>query len=117
VKLEKLADIVIADHAKSKDCPPGSISWTFIDKSVTKGRLENKEDHRAGPEAHVVREVGSRQLPRSGRTPFTAKDDHDLLLWVIKAERKGISVKGNDLYKQLETVVRLYLSSIDTCCD
>jgi hypothetical protein len=106
VKLDKHADIIIADHAK-KNNPMGSISWTFIDQSVARGRLEDAEDHRAGPETHTVREVGSAQPPRSGRTPFTAQDDRDLFIWVTKAERTGIPLKGNDMYQQLEQIVRL----------
>jgi hypothetical protein len=105
VNLEKLADIVIADHAR-KYIPVGSISWTFIDQSVARGILEDVEKHRAGPTTHAVREVGSAQPTRTGRTPFTAQDDRDLLLWVTKAERIGVSIKGNDLYKQLEAIVR-----------
>jgi hypothetical protein len=104
VKLEKQADIVIADHAL-KNPPAGSISWTFIDKSVKGKMLEDVENHRAGPTTRTVREVGSIQPARSGRTPFTAQDDRDLLLWVTKAERNGLSIKGNDIYKQFEEIV------------
>ncbi|KAH6679048.1 hypothetical protein B0J14DRAFT_685928 [Halenospora varia] len=101
VKLEKWADIIIADHAK-KDSPAGSISWTYIQDSVKHGRLEDLEDHRAGPIVGTIREVGSAQPARSGRTLFTHEDDKFLMEWVSKAERKGALIKGNDLYKQLE---------------
>lgn len=63
------------------------------------------EEYQAGPKEHTVREVGSAQLPRSSRTPFTAQDDRDLLLWIMKAETLGIGAKGNDIYKQLEQIV------------
>jgi hypothetical protein len=106
VKLEKTADIIIADHAR-KDAPPGSISWTFIDQSVKKGRLENIEDHRAGPAEQAVRNVGSSAPARKGRTPFTHEDDTILMEWCARAERKGISLKGNQLYIQLEAKVGL----------
>ena len=46
--LEKLANIMIADHAR-KDAVPGSYSWTWIEQSVNKGKLEDLNDHRAGP--------------------------------------------------------------------
>lgn len=105
MKIDKQADVIIADHAR-KDAPAGSISWTYIEKSVNGGRLEDKENHRAGPTTRTVREVSSAQPTRSGRTAFTSQDDRDLMIWVIKAERSGLSVKGNDIYKQLEEIVR-----------
>ncbi|KAH8684235.1 hypothetical protein BGZ60DRAFT_397077 [Tricladium varicosporioides] len=101
VKLEKWADIIIADHAQ-KTSPTGSISWTYIQDSVKNGKLEALEDHRAGPIIGTVREVGSAQPVRSGRTLFTHEDDKFLMEWVSRAERKGALIKGNDLYKQLE---------------
>lgn len=103
--LEKNANIVIADHAR-KGAPPGSISWKFIEQSVVKGELEDVDDHRAGPPAGTIREVGSAQPGRKGRTPFTAEDDRILMEWCVKAERKGLSLRGNDLYKQLEAKVK-----------
>jgi hypothetical protein len=104
VKLEKQADIVIADHAK-KNCPTGSISWTYIQDSAKNGALEELEQHRAGPASHVVREVGSGGPTRKGRTPFSAEDDRVLKKWVMDGERVGISSKGNELFKQLEEKV------------
>ena len=104
VKFDKHAEIIIADHAR-RDIPAGSISWTFIEKSVAQGRLEDVERHRAGPTERTMREVGSVRPPRSGRTAFTAQDDRDLFIWISKAERNGASVKGNEIYKQLEAVV------------
>jgi hypothetical protein len=102
--LEKNADIVIADHAR-KDCPPGTISWTFIDQSVKKGKLEDIEDHRAGPAEGMVRNVGSSAPARKGRTPFTHEDDAMLMDWCARAERQGVSLRGNQLYIQLEAKV------------
>ena len=115
VKLEKHADIVIADHARKKDCPPGSISWKYIEESAKKGELEDEEDHRAGPATHVPREVGSGQPTKKGRTPFTAEDDRVLTQWCHEAERKGLSLKGNEIYKQLEIKVRLEWAIDDWC--
>jgi hypothetical protein len=108
VPLEKLADIMIADHAR-KDAVPGSYSWTWIEKSVKNGKLEDLEAHRAGPSAGTSRPVGSAQPTRNTRTPFTAADDRALALWVTNAERQGLSTKGNDIYQQLERIVGLLL--------
>jgi hypothetical protein len=104
VKLEHQADIVIADHAR-KDCPVGSISWTYVERSVANGRLDNVEDHRAGPATTTIRGLGSRQPTKTGRTPFTAEDDHILRKWVTRDERQSLSIKGNEIYKQLEAKV------------
>jgi hypothetical protein len=105
-----MADIMIADHAR-KDAVPGSYSWTWIEKSVQKGILEDLEAHRAGPVAGTSRSVGSSQPTRNTRTPFTAADDRALALWVTNAERQGLSTKGNEIYQQLERIVCLMFFS------
>jgi len=69
--------------------------------------LEDVEDHRAGQVTHAVREVGSEQPKRTGRTPYTAEDDRILMDWVTKTERAGGSTRGNEIYKQLERKVSL----------
>ena len=79
----------------------GSTSWTFIEKSVKNGRLEDIEDHRAGPVTQSTRPVGSKQSTRSTRTPFTSEDDRILMNWVVKAERDGLAIRGNEIYEQL----------------
>lgn len=104
MKLEKQADLIIADHAR-KDCPTGSISWTFVQDSAKYGALEDIEKHRAGTVAHVAREVGSSGPTRKGRTPFTAEDDRILMRWVLRAEKAGKSTKGNEVFKDLEKKV------------
>ncbi|KAH8601402.1 hypothetical protein B0O99DRAFT_667802 [Bisporella sp. PMI_857] len=101
VNLETKADILVADHAR-KDPPTGSISWTFIDKSVRNGILEDIEDHRAGSATQAPRSVASGQPTRKGRTPFTAEDDNFLTDWVVSAERAGGAIKGNQIYEELE---------------
>lgn len=106
VQIEKQADMIIADHVR-KDIPPGSISWKFIEQSVAKGALEDLDDYRAGRVVGTIREVGSAQPARKGKIAFTAEDDRILMEWCIKAERKGLSVKGNEIYKQLEEKVKL----------
>ncbi|KAE8445129.1 hypothetical protein EG329_013731 [Mollisiaceae sp. DMI_Dod_QoI] len=103
VPLEKQADIVIGDHAR-KDQPEGSISWTFIESSIRNGRVEDVENHRAGPITPAVRQVGSAQPTKKGRTPFTPEDDRVLTKWCASAERKGLSLKGNEIYQQLEAI-------------
>jgi len=72
---------------------------------VQNGSLEDVEDWRAGPAVHRPREGGSSAPTRKGRIPFTEEDDRELLAWCKMATRRGISVKGNDLYKQLEARV------------
>jgi hypothetical protein len=106
VKIDKHAHIIIADHAL-KGCPPGSISWKYIQESVRDGELKNIEMYRAAPSAQTPRVMGSGEPRKQGRTPFTAEDDRVLTKWVLEAERQGISTKGNEIYKQLEAKVRL----------
>jgi hypothetical protein len=65
------------------------------------------EMYLAGPSAQTPRAIGSGEPRKKGRTPFTAEDDHVLTKWVLEAERKGISTKGNEIYIQLESKVRL----------
>lgn len=102
VKLETQADHVIADHVR-RDAPPGSLSYTFLDAAVTFSTLPSPTDHPAGPPPGVVREVGSVTLPAKGtRTAFTPEDDRVLWEWVENARIDGASIKGNELYKQLE---------------
>ncbi|KAK0120208.1 hypothetical protein ONS95_011614 [Cadophora gregata] len=100
VKLEVNADMILADHAR-KDCAPGSISWKWVEQSIRNGRLENIENYRAGPIHAQVREVGSTQPTKKTRTKFTPEDDRILMEWVIRAERRGSSLLGNTIYKQL----------------
>ncbi|KAK4901682.1 hypothetical protein LTR27_001454 [Elasticomyces elasticus] len=102
VKLEKQADYIIADHFKL-GCPPGSISYTFVDAAIKAGALPDPEDHPAGPPLGALREVGSVGVPgKQTRTPFTAADDKELWEYVEKARSDGGMVKGNDIYKHLE---------------
>jgi hypothetical protein len=105
VKLEKQADYMIADHFR-KDCPPGSISYTFVRESVAKGELQDPDKHPAGPRVGTAREVGSSSRPsKSTRTPYTTEEDRILYKWAKTAEQSGIPVGGNELYKQLEAQV------------
>lgn len=107
VLLEKQADLLIWDHIRA-GAPPGAVSWTFIEESVKSGEAVHIEDHVCGPAAGAVRDVGSRTAPKSGREPFTSLDDRVLYKWGAEAEAKGISVKGNEIWKQLERVVGMH---------
>jgi len=102
VKFEQQADHIVADHLR-RDCPPGSVSYTFIDTALKDGSLPDPADHVAGVPVGMVREVGSTSLPaRTTRTPFTADDERVLWQWVEHAKASGGMVKGNEIYKQLE---------------
>ncbi|KAK5136749.1 hypothetical protein LTR08_002045 [Meristemomyces frigidus] len=101
VKLEAQANHIVADHVR-KDCPPGSISYTFIDVAIRDGELPEASDHTAGPPVGAIRDVGSAVPGKQTRTAFTAEDDRVLWQWVERAKQQGGLVKGNDIYKQLE---------------
>ncbi|KAH7381282.1 hypothetical protein DE146DRAFT_760720 [Phaeosphaeria sp. MPI-PUGE-AT-0046c] len=105
VKLEKKADYLIADHFRPKLCPPGSISYTFIDKSIKDGQLHDPQDHLAGPPLGEAREPGAIDRPtKFGRTPFTAEDDNVLYKWVRDCMARGMLPNGNSMYEELEKV-------------
>jgi hypothetical protein len=105
VRLESQADYIIADHVRN-DCPPKSLSYTFIEAAIKAGALPDPNLHRAGPAPGFVRTVGSTIItPKASRTPFTLQDDRDLWNWVQKFRNLGIhGIKGNEIYKQLEKV-------------
>ena len=77
------------------------------------GALEDLENYAVGPPVGTIRAVGSRSQPvKSGRTKFTAQDDHELLNWVRTFEQRGGATSGNEIYKQLEAKVRKSYPSI-----
>ncbi|KAF2848672.1 hypothetical protein T440DRAFT_454042 [Plenodomus tracheiphilus IPT5] len=103
VMLEKNADYVIADHLLPKFCPPGSISYEFIDKSIQEGSLRDPEDHPAGPPLGEAREPGALNRPtKFGRNAYTADEDRILYKWVRDCEATGGLSSGNEIYKRLE---------------
>jgi hypothetical protein len=105
VLLEKKADYMIADHFL-RDCPPGSISYEFITKSIQEGRLRDPEDHRAGPPLGEAREPGAINRPaRGGRSDYNSEEDRILYKWVRDCEAVGGKASGNEIYKQLEAKV------------
>lgn len=75
-------------------------------ESVRNGKLEDLENHLAGPPEGTIRNVGSARPTKGTRTLFTKEDDEVLLNWVKEIERKGGKILGNEIYKQLETMVR-----------
>lgn len=105
VKLEKQADFMIDDHIK-KDAPQGSYSWKYIEAALKDGRLPAPEDYLIKSKSSI-RHVGTSAPGKSTRTPFTAADDDMLLRWVLKGERRGVALLGNELYKDLERVVSI----------
>lgn len=106
VSLEKLADWMIADHFRPQHCPPGSISYEFIYKSIAKGKILNPDDFQAGPRIGIARGSGSLTRPAKGtRASFTPDEDRILYKWTKDAEARGAAVSGNEIYKKLEEKV------------
>jgi hypothetical protein len=105
VRLETQATYIIADHARN-DCPPTSLSYTFIEAAISTGALPDPNHHRAGPAPGYARTVGSTVVPpKATRTPFTPQDDRDLWDWVQAYRNQGVhGIKGNEIYKQLEAI-------------
>lgn len=104
VRLELQADYIIADHMR-KDCPPTSLSYTFVEAAIRNGSLPDPNNHRAGPAPGQVRAIGSSTQPaKATRTPFTPQDDRDVCNWVHKCQQEGQAIKGYEIYKQLEAI-------------
>ena len=102
VKLEKSADIIIADDAR-KEVVPGSYSYKWIDNSIKNGALEDLDDYLAGPPVGIPRAMGSTIRPaKNSRNFYSAEDDRILLEWVQVHGQKGASMAGNETYKKLE---------------
>lgn len=106
VILEQNADYLIADHARPNAAPVGSISWKWIEASISQGGLADIEAHRAGPSPGYIRPAGSQRPAKVSRERFTDADDLILWRWVKDAERDGAAIKGNVIYDQLEAKVR-----------
>lgn len=101
MKLEKFADILIADSER-KDAPPNSVSWKYIDLSVRNGVLEDVEKHRIHRPSAAQRAVGSTAPAKKTRTKFTLHDDMILTKHVHEMEAMGESVGGNGMWPILE---------------
>ena len=115
------------DHAR-KEAPPGSYvtplaaqflsalgktdhslhrhSYTFIEKSIRNGVLEDLDDHQVGPSEGSIRSIGSVSQPAKGtRNKYSVADDRILWDWVNANPQKGGGTDGNEIYKQLEKKV------------
>ncbi|KAE8419079.1 hypothetical protein BDV36DRAFT_252442 [Aspergillus pseudocaelatus] len=101
---EKDADIKLVDHAR-KNLPPGTYSYRYVEWSVRNGKLEELEDHRAGPSA--ARPVGATNIPtRSCPIPYTLEDDQWLWDQMAPYEKDPKAfVGGNKIYQELATQV------------
>ncbi len=97
--------MLIADHLKMNAAPPGSYSWAFIDDSIKKGQLQERDNYLIGRPRDTARPVGSSAPTKRTRTPFTSEDDKILTDWVLLKEKQGGSVQGNEIYKELEEQV------------
>ena len=88
-------------------CTSRRHSYTFIEKSIRNGSLEDLEDHIAGPPPGTVRSIGSIVQPaKASRNKFTQEDDLVLWQWVQNTPQKFGGTDGNEIYKQLEAQVR-----------
>ncbi|OBT59754.1 hypothetical protein VE04_00195 [Pseudogymnoascus sp. 24MN13] len=97
VPLEKNADVLVADDAKPKLAPAGSVSWKYLKQSVEKGELEDLEAHRINSPSKTGLAGGPQKLTR---TPFTHEDSMAISIWVAKAEKLGFAARGNEIYEQ-----------------
>jgi hypothetical protein len=105
VILEKHADYMIADHFR-RDCPPGSISYRFIEESLKEGEIQDPGNHTAGPPVGTARAASVGTRPTKGaRAAYTAEEDRILYKWVRDCEGQGGLASGNEIYKQLEAKV------------
>ncbi|KAJ5727285.1 hypothetical protein N7493_005105 [Penicillium malachiteum] len=100
VLLEKYANIKLVDHTK-KNLPSDTYSYQYVERSVRNGKLENLEDHRAGPSAQ--RPMGASHIPQKRtRSEFTLQDDQLLFDYLHPYELvEDAPVNGNNLYKAL----------------
>jgi hypothetical protein len=106
--LEIHADILISDHMRPRDAPPGSLSYKFIEECVKQNRLlegEERDAHLCGPRPGSVREVGdvTRPTKTHQKVAYTTEDDDVIREWVKNAVRKGDRLAGNEIWKDLET--------------
>lgn len=111
--MEKNADILIADHAKT-NAPPNSFSWKWIDASLKAGVLLDLAEYPAGPQISVDSSRGVEDVVQTGfvggvgkatRTKFTAEDDKVLAAWVTQKILEGHTDRGNGIYNDLAAKV------------
>ena len=94
-------------HWPQPDSSPHRHSYTFIERSIRNGVLEDLDDHKVGPPEGNIRSVGSVVQPAKGtRNKYTEADDRILWNWVNENPQRGGGTDGNEIYKQLEQSVR-----------
>ncbi|KAJ5959486.1 uncharacterized protein N7479_006636 [Penicillium vulpinum] len=100
VLMEKDADVKLVDHTR-KDLPKDTFSYQYVERSITKGQLEDLEAHRVGPSA--PRPMGASNIPtKSTRSFFTLKEDQILFDWVEHySQEPGAPIQGNRIYQDL----------------
>ncbi|KAJ5090014.1 hypothetical protein N7532_008698 [Penicillium argentinense] len=102
VWMEKDANVKLVDHTK-KNLPADCYSYQYVEKSIRHGRLENLEEHRAGPSN--PRPMGASNIPRKNtRTSWTLEQDQLLydFLQPFEQQENG-RVQGNKIYQLFET--------------
>lgn len=100
VKLERMADMLIADHARPKHAPPGSYSWKFVDEATRRGELPDKEDflvQRPAATNPSAPASSASAAVKTTRTPYTAEDDRVLTQYV---RRRLDRAKANGIYEE-----------------
>lgn len=106
MKLEKHADMCIADHTNPR-APPGAYSFQFLEHATKNGELPDKESYLIKPA--VSGKASGKVAPaaggRSTRTKFTPADDAELVHFMLPQMRKGESLRGNLLFEKLEKQV------------
>lgn len=104
VAMDKDADIRLVDHTK-KGNASGTYSFQYVEKSIRNGKLENLQDYAIGMTTKASKQGSSLAAGiRSSKIPFTNDDDQLLWDWVKPFEEKGGAWKGNDIYKQIESI-------------
>ncbi|RGP58607.1 hypothetical protein FSPOR_11865 [Fusarium sporotrichioides] len=101
VPLERQADMLIADHAKPRDAPQGSYSWSFIDDSIKNGYKQVEDRYLIGGHPDEPRRAGSGHSSKSTRTPFTKEDDARIARWVLDHPTEQ---RGNRIWQEYEQI-------------
>ncbi|CAG8241351.1 unnamed protein product [Penicillium olsonii] len=109
VLLERDSDVKIVDH-KRKNLPHDTYSYQYVELSIAKGKLEDLEDHRAGPSA--PRPMGASNIPtKSKRSIFTLEEDRIVYDWIQHfGKTPGAPIKGVKLYQDLSELVTYNLT-------
>lgn len=99
--LEKDAQVLIADHART-DAPPGSVSWKYITDSVANGFAQLTDRY------CILRPSGRGASGRTKmtRSGFTDAEDAALANWVLSHPKDHY---GNQLYKEFAESVSIAL--------